>query len=201
MSLQTPQQKPLKVLVVDPSATERQMLKSILEGYGCAVVLAGNLSDSFALAKAEHPDVIIADCGPWGAGAELCGRVRSEPALAHVTFVILSSFPKNGACRDARVNLFAAGCDQVIDKPFKPGELWAAIDRASKRDEQDRQVSVVYRTGEFAVVSADALNQLLASGSIVCFRRADGIAIVNRDQLRQGTGSMNYHGPERRHVT
>lgn len=189
-------QKQLRVLVIDPSETELCMMMSVLNERNCDVVTAPDLEGGLRLAKSQRPDVMIVEHGLRLDGAELCRRVRRDPELSDVPIVVMTSYAPHSN-RAGMVGLFEAGCDQLLGKPFKPRDLHAAIQSALLREEHAALIPVMYRTGETTLVCPDHLDQLIAGGMIVCFRRRDDVAVIGRDNVRM-TSSRNYFGLERR---
>ncbi len=61
-------------------------------------------------------------------------------------------------------------------------------------------IKVQYKDNTFGDVAADALDHLIASGSIVAFRRRDGWVEVGIDPLRRQGAPAEYAGEERRGV-
>lgn len=183
---------PLKLLVVDPCETVRTLLTTVFACSRHEVVLAETPEEGFLLACDHHPDVVLADFGLKLNGAELCRWFRQHQPLVGIPFILMSSYARQAS----QIEEFQAGCDQVVYKPFKPADIFAAISTALRRNDS-RTIHVLYRSGAFGYVSPDELTALIAGNQIVCFRRGDGVAMVNRDIMR-GAGNDNYHGPERR---
>ncbi len=81
------------VLVIDDEAPIVELLVDIIEEKGHIALRASNGVEGLALARANLPDLIISDVMmPLLDGYAL----RSEPALAHTTVVLVSAaFPRN----------------------------------------------------------------------------------------------------------
>jgi hypothetical protein len=58
------------------------------------------------------------------------------------------------------------------------------------------QIEVIYRDYSVEQVATDRLDDLIAEGTIIAFRRASGLVLIGMDPIRQA--STPYHGPERR---
>jgi CheY-like chemotaxis protein len=82
----------IKILLVDDDADFRQVAALTLETEGYAVIEAPNGWQALELLARERPDVIVSDLDMPGLdGLALYHRVRAEPRLATIPFVILSA--------------------------------------------------------------------------------------------------------------
>ena len=71
------------ILIVDDRPVNRQYLVTLLEYCGHRTLEAADGAEALALARAEHPDLIITDIiMPTMDGAELVQALRADPALA-----------------------------------------------------------------------------------------------------------------------
>ena len=59
-------------------------------------------------------------------------------------------------------------------------------------------IMVQYKDRSFDYVPNEALTDLIATESIVAFRRASGWAEIGKDPVRKRRASNQYKGPERR---
>jgi len=79
------------VLVADDVAQSRWSYVGLLRGAGARVTEARDGFEALALARADRPDLILADMAmPRLDGLGLCAALREEPALAGVPVVLLS---------------------------------------------------------------------------------------------------------------
>jgi two-component system chemotaxis response regulator CheY len=62
-------------------------------------------------------------------GVEACRRLRSDPATAGATIVMLTGETDERVARDA----VAAGADLFLTKPFSPLRLLQIVDRIGRR--------------------------------------------------------------------
>jgi CheY-like chemotaxis protein len=87
----------LKILLVEDDEVFRTLLLIALEGEGHTVLEAAHGRAALELIERERPDLIISDLDMPGLnGPALCQRVRANPRLAHIPFVILSAFIEPG---------------------------------------------------------------------------------------------------------
>ena len=80
-----------RVLVADEVAQTRWSYVGLLRGAGARVTEARDGLEALALARADRPDLILADVSmPRLDGLGLCAALREEPALEAVPVVLLS---------------------------------------------------------------------------------------------------------------
>lgn len=120
-----------KILVVEDSISQREMISELLKGSGLQVEVAGDgvealetLSELFEISEAELPDLIVLDIVmPRMNGYELCRRIKSDPKTQDVPVVMCSSkreeFDRYWGMKQ--------GADAYIAKPFQPAELIGTI--------------------------------------------------------------------------
>lgn len=89
--LEAPSLRGRRILVADDESDVRWFYVGVLREAGARVIEARDGVDALALAKAERPDVILADIVmPRLDGLALCAAVRREPSLDGVPVVLLS---------------------------------------------------------------------------------------------------------------
>ncbi len=116
--------EPPLILVVDDTLTNLALLNAILQQDGYQVLLAKSGEKAFALAKTEHPDLILLDVAmPGWDGYETCERLKQEPALNKIPVLFLSGL--NSA--EDRLRAFKAGGVDYVHKPFQEEELLARV--------------------------------------------------------------------------
>ena len=198
MSTNTFAQQQLTLLIVSPNKEVLDLVKAILAVFNNRILTAENDVDGFALAKAEQPDVILATSSMHEIGQELCQRVRQMPLIATTPFLVLTT----SSDHQVYSNYFDDGCDQILPIPFKCADIYAAIDNARKRNQASNlsKIQVLFKSGSADFIEPSALNRLLASNDILCFRRKSGVVTVGRDPIRYGKRA-DYSGPERRFAT
>jgi signal transduction histidine kinase/DNA-binding response OmpR family regulator len=101
------------ILVVDDRPAERGLLAALLGRAGHRVLEAADGSGALALARAQRPDLIIAEIGPAFGSADSLYALRADPMSA-ATPVVLST-----ACRtrQAEVLARAVGATRVLVSP------------------------------------------------------------------------------------
>ncbi len=76
---------PASVLIVDPSAENREVLRTVLARRGLQIFEAQAAAEGVALARQHHPDVIVLDvepeaCDPAAIGEQLVADSPQHPA-------------------------------------------------------------------------------------------------------------------------
>ncbi len=112
------------ILIVDDQPSARETMAAVLAGQGLNLLFAENGSEGIEQAKAVLPDLIILDVMmPGMDGFEVCERLRSDPQLAEVPIILLTSLDDF----ETKVRGLEAGADDFVSKPFNRVELLARI--------------------------------------------------------------------------
>ncbi|WP_408320155.1 response regulator [Paraburkholderia sp. RL17-347-BIC-D] len=86
------------VLLVDDDADNLWALQLALESGGHHVLIAQNGAQALRTVLHQMPALIVTDWQmPEMDGAELCRRVRCQPAFAHLSIVMLSAMAEPGS--------------------------------------------------------------------------------------------------------
>ena len=109
-----------KILVVEDTEDNRQILRDLLGMAGYEMVEAHNGAEGVAMASEQKPDLILMDIQmPVMDGYEATRRIKADPALKSIPVVAVTSYALSGDEAKART----AGCDDYIAKPFSPRDL------------------------------------------------------------------------------
>jgi CheY-like chemotaxis protein len=117
------------ILVVDDDPVVRKLITATLEDVGgFSLREAGDGEEALATAVVETPEIILLDVDmPRLDGVETCRRLRSDPATADATIVMLTGM--HGSDEDRAV---AAGADLFLTKPFSPLRLLRLVDELAQ---------------------------------------------------------------------
>jgi PAS domain S-box-containing protein len=112
------------VLIIDDDATTREALLELLQEEGYEVLTASGGEEGVEAARRHRPDLLLLDMMMPGIdGVEVIRRIRSEPELQRVRIIALT-----GDVTRARLqNVFDAGADRFIAKPFRIPELLDSV--------------------------------------------------------------------------
>ena len=120
-----------RVLVVDDAKDVRQLARVSLTTAGFEVHQAATAAEALELATEVRPDCIVLDVQlPDASGHDICRALKTDPATAQATVVMLTT--QGGA--DAKVMAYAAGADDYIVKPFSPRDLASRVGDAIHRN-------------------------------------------------------------------
>ena len=115
-----------RILVIEDQEDNRAILRDLLRAAGYEVIDAVNGADGIAMVEAERPALVLMDIQmPVMDGYEATRRLKSNPALAAIPVIAVTSYALSGDEAKAR----AAGCDGYVTKPFSPRQLLVVIKR------------------------------------------------------------------------
>ena len=116
------------VLIIDDEAPILELLADIVEEKGHVALCASDGVEGLALARATHPDLIIADVMmPLLDGFTLLRVLRSEPELEHITVVLVSAgFPRGGGFQTD------PPADAYLRKPFDVSAVESILDQLQR---------------------------------------------------------------------
>ncbi len=109
-----------RVLIVDDSATMRDMVSYTLSNAGFEVLQATDGENAFTLLKSERVDLVITDINmPKLDGIGLTKKLRSEPKHRAIPILCLTTERETNIKDLAKL----AGATGWIEKPFDPDRL------------------------------------------------------------------------------
>jgi phosphoserine phosphatase RsbU/P len=113
-----------KVLVVDDGPINLKILAALLRKAGLDFVSATNGDDAIALARSEHPDLILLDVMmPGRDGFDVCGELKAGEDTADIPVIFLSALGESGD----KVKGLALGAADYVTKPFDTAEVLARV--------------------------------------------------------------------------
>ncbi len=106
------------ILVVDDQVTNRQYLVTLLGYGGHRLHEAADGTEALQVARAEHPDLVIADIlMPHIDGFEFVRQLRADPATARMRVIFWTAAYLE---RESRVLATLCGVEHLIFKPTEP---------------------------------------------------------------------------------
>jgi twitching motility two-component system response regulator PilH len=119
----------VKVLIVDDSMTQRQLMSSVLEQFGLTVLVATDGVEAWEQIQRVHPDIVVLDIiMPRMNGYEVCRKIKTDPTLHSLPVVMCSSKTEEFD----RYWGMKQGADAYLSKPFQPKELLSTIQKLLK---------------------------------------------------------------------
>jgi CheY-like chemotaxis protein len=108
------------VYFIDDSATMREVIKIAFRRENIEVVACHDGDSAIAQMLQQKPDVVITDViMPGKDGYEVCQSIKQNPAMAGTPVVLMSGVVNRQVAEKA----FAVKADELIRKPFQPGDL------------------------------------------------------------------------------
>ena len=121
-----------RILIVEDNARNLKLVRDVLQVKGHSTLEAGTAEEGLAIARAEHPDLILMDIQlPGMNGIEAFRRLRAEEATRSIPVVAISA----SVMQDARREITDAGFDGFVEKPIKLQDFLQSVARALERGE------------------------------------------------------------------
>jgi two-component system, cell cycle response regulator DivK len=120
------------VLIVEDNAANMTLALYLLESVGHRVLSATDAEAGLALARAEHPDLILMDIQlPGMDGLEATAQLKRDDSTREIPVIALTALAMKGD----EERILAAGCDGYIAKPMRYKEFLATVaDQLAQRD-------------------------------------------------------------------
>jgi two-component system cell cycle response regulator len=118
--------RPPRILLVDNSPVNHDLLRSTLEPFGYEIESAASVAEGLDLARRRPPDMIVSDLHmPEASGYDLLDAVKKDKALCSVPFVFISStfWPERETLEGV-----TRGADAFISRPIDPQSLLRRIE-------------------------------------------------------------------------
>lgn len=130
-----------RILLIDDDPSVSAAVQLILEHEGYSVTLAGSGEAGLALLSAAAFDLAMVDMFmPGLGGLETIARIRKHapdlPVIA--TSGTAARLDRSGAAPDVLAQASQLGTAAVINKPFRPRDLFATIERCLGAGEGQR---------------------------------------------------------------
>lgn len=129
------------VLVVEDAPLQREVVTTLLRGWGYSILEAGTACEALRLASSA--DLILLDVGlPDRDGYSVCRQLRKTPATARKPVLIVSG----GLNRvEERVAGLDIGVDGFLGKPIHPEELRATVRSALRAHQAEEALHILER--------------------------------------------------------
>jgi len=119
-----PDERPGRVLVVDDSEPNRELIAAYLEQAGHQVLMAGSGVEALLALQHKGVDLVLLDIMmPGMDGYEVCTRMRQNFATRLTPVVLVTSLDD----RSDRIRGMDAGADDFLSKPVNQTELLARV--------------------------------------------------------------------------
>ena len=122
--MNTDQEKPASVLLVDDNPTNLKVLAAALQGQGWKILMATDGESAIEQAEYVHPDLVLLDIMMPGIdGFETCRRFKSNALLVDVPIIFMSALSE----ADKKVKGLELGAVDYVTKPFQQDEVVARV--------------------------------------------------------------------------
>ena len=117
------------ILVAEDNATNRELIREILEARGYGILEASDGEEALTLAKNKKPTLALIDIQmPKLNGLQLVRRLREDAELCTTPMIALTAF----AMRGDREKALDQGFDGYVTKPVNVPLLLAEIEKCAK---------------------------------------------------------------------
>lgn len=114
----------MKILLVEDNTLNQKLSKVILESKGYEVDLAQDGKQAVEMIQANSYDIVFMDCRmPVMNGLDATKKVRKEDKDTPIIALTLNDGP------DMREKCFKVGMNDFVEKPFKPEDIIAMVDK------------------------------------------------------------------------
>jgi DNA-binding response OmpR family regulator len=187
------------ILVVDDEPKIVQLARDYLEKSGFKVLTSGDGQQALAIARREHPDLIVLDLMlPGMDGLDVCRTIRRE---SDVPIIMLTARAEE---TDQLIGL-ELGADDYITKPFSPRALVARVRALLRRAHGNLLQEETLRSGDLELDLRR--KQLKLKGEIVHLTRSEFLLLetlvkhpgqpLSREQLLEKLHGVVYDGVDR----
>ncbi len=111
-----------RILVVDDTQANRELLEGLLTREGYTVQTAADGEEALAAVQRDPPDLVLLDVMmPKLDGFAVCRRLKQDPATRLLPVVLITALQE----REDKINGINAGADDFLTKPVNAHELRA----------------------------------------------------------------------------
>ena len=113
-----------KVLVIEDNRDMRMFLRRVLARQGYQFLEAADARQGLAVARREHPDLILMDLSlPEMDGLEATRRLKSDAQLGRIPVLAVTAHARPADEQQA----IEAGCDGYLSKPYRLQDFLALV--------------------------------------------------------------------------
>ena len=152
----------LRILVAEDNAVNQQVARALLVKRGHEVDVVANGREAVAALRKRTYDVVLMDVQmPELDGLKATQEARTIPGCENLPIVAVTAH----AFAEDRARFLAAGMSGVVTKPFKPHQLFAAVEGWAAPPEPEATVAVP-AAGTAAPIDLAALRASLRAGGV-----------------------------------
>jgi diguanylate cyclase (GGDEF)-like protein len=127
-----------RILLVDDTPENLDVLSAILEDIHCQLMVATNGERALELAARQYPDLILLDVMMPGLnGFDVCCKLKQNPVTADIPVIFVTA-------RTADVSIgFSVGGSDYISKPINADEVRARVNHQLERKRLEHELKVL----------------------------------------------------------
>lgn len=153
-----------RVIVVDDDPYQLAALESLLRADDYQVTALSDPLQLWSALRTVRPDLVVLDIDmPGATGLELCRAIRASSTWSHLLVIVVSA----RTAPEVATDVFAAGGDDFIPKPFSPQELLARIARHGRSRHTTRDLNPVAPAGDAAAPIAEEFDVVIVDDDAV----------------------------------
>ena len=160
------------LLAIDDKTENLFLIRELMEVHlpECEVISTQDPEAGLQIAAKGRVDVILADVQmPRVDGIELCQRMKSNPASAHIPLVLITAHKSEP---ELKVRGFEAGADDFISKPIAGVELVARVKAMLRiKEAEDRLRDANDQMAQRVVASEENFRLALQDSAITVFHQ------------------------------
>jgi putative two-component system response regulator len=148
-----------KILLVDDSTTNLQLLRETLDGPGYQMLIAKNGNTALAIAQKANPSIILLDIMmPEMDGYEVCRRLKADKNTASIPVIFITALADD----EDEAKGLGLGAVDYITKPINPQLVRARVHNhlELKRHQDHLEQLVAERTRRLALTQAVTIESL-----------------------------------------
>ena len=166
-----------KILVVDDSDDIRQLLVRVFRERDFEVFESAKGLDALQKVRDHVPDVMVLDAMlPEVHGFDICRRIKGSRRYGHIPVIMVSAIYRGW--RFAEDLRRSYGVDEFLEKPFRIGEVVAAVERAlsgKSQGQPEEEDALGGGAGEHLKAGIDAYAQGQVETAIEHLKKGIGV--------------------------
>src|SRR6266478_837454 len=191
---------PVRILIVEDSATQAERLQHVLEEHGYRLSAARNGREALAAIRANPPTLVISDIVmPEMDGYHLCRQIKQDDQFKNLPVILLTSLSDPVDV----VRGLEAGADNFVFKPYDEDYLLARIayllaNQHLRETESTKMGVEIFFSGRKFFISSDRLQilNLLLCTYEAAVQKNRQLAEA-RDELKQFNETLEFKVKER----
>ena len=176
-----------KILIVDDTPNNLQLLFKYIKNSGYQVLVAQNGKNAIEIAKKSSPDLILLDIMmPGISGFDVCKQLKADSNTQNIPIIFMTALAQT----DNKVKGLALGAVDYITKPIEQEELLARLDTHLTLQNLNQHLKLEAQQQKLLFEISDRIRKSLdlksifqtATDEIHSFLQCDRVSIAHLDQ-------------------